>query len=140
LELVALQPVQLVSMETVPGAMAKLPFEGEAVTPPMAQPATRSKAGARSRAASRIGNLIGSRERGHDSSGLRLARNELLEICAPYGKIPTLFSMSPAKPGQFQTTRYSLLQHLIRERKAQNVTTRMPFPECLHQKQRGLLR
>ena len=45
LELVALQPVQLVSMVEVPGEMAKVPFEEVMVAVPPPQPAIRIKTG-----------------------------------------------------------------------------------------------
>jgi hypothetical protein len=46
-ELVALQPVQFVSIAVVPGVIAKMPFDGFADTPPLVQPAASSSAGAR---------------------------------------------------------------------------------------------
>src|ERR1039458_697340 len=45
--LAALQPVQLVSMEPVPGEMEKVEFEGSAVTRPAEHPAANSSAGAK---------------------------------------------------------------------------------------------
>ena len=69
LALVALQPVQLVSMEPVPGEMMKLAFEGSAVTLPTAQPATTSRAGAKRIAAIRSGNVLGKGERTHEFPG-----------------------------------------------------------------------
>ena len=45
------------SMEPVPGAMAKVEFDGSAVTRPAEQPAARSSAGAKSIARIRIGSL-----------------------------------------------------------------------------------
>jgi len=51
--LIALHPVQLVSMELVPGKIAKLALAGIAVTSPLAQPASRSSAGNTNRAATR---------------------------------------------------------------------------------------
>jgi hypothetical protein len=42
----ALQPVQLVSKLAVPGAMAKTPVEGLALTPPEPQPASTKTMGA----------------------------------------------------------------------------------------------
>ena len=45
---VALQPVQLVSSEAVPGEMLKAPVEGLADTPPELQPASTSAKGATS--------------------------------------------------------------------------------------------
>jgi hypothetical protein len=99
LELVALHPVQLVSMELVPGAMAKLAFEGEAMTPAPAQPASKIKAGARSRKTRRSGNLPDEWERAHEPPELRSRRKELAAICAPHGKIPILSSSSMTNPG-----------------------------------------
>jgi hypothetical protein len=99
LELDALQPVQLVSMETVPGAMAKLEFDGEAMTPPAAQPASKIKAGARSRKTRRSGNLLNPWKRTHEPPELRAGRKELAKICASRGKIPILSSSSPQNPG-----------------------------------------
>jgi hypothetical protein len=46
--LVALQPVQLVSMEPVRGVTEKAEFAGVAVTRPLPQPAAKSSAGANS--------------------------------------------------------------------------------------------
>jgi hypothetical protein len=46
--LVALQPVQFVSMAAAPGAIEKAAFEEFAVTSPLPQPAANSSAGVRS--------------------------------------------------------------------------------------------
>jgi hypothetical protein len=43
LELVALHPVQLVSMEVIPGEIEKLELEEAAVTPALAQPETNHR-------------------------------------------------------------------------------------------------
>src|ERR1035441_1917766 len=51
--LVALQPVQLVSMLPVPGAIVKVPFDGLAVTPPPPQPARITSAGTRAMVSAR---------------------------------------------------------------------------------------
>ena len=51
--LVALQPVQFVSMELEPGAMENVPLEGFPETVPPAQPAKTMRAGARRKGRSR---------------------------------------------------------------------------------------
>jgi hypothetical protein len=54
--LVALQPVQLVSMVTVPGLIENVPFDGLAVTlPPLPQPAAASARGTSAIASPRNG-------------------------------------------------------------------------------------
>jgi hypothetical protein len=81
LGLVALQPVQLVSIETVPGERVKVALEGSALTPPPAQPATTTRAGKR----------IAARRSGMDrmraGSGTRAACEAGIAICAPRSKM-----------------------------------------------------
>ena len=96
-ELVVLQPVQLVSIETVPGEMLKLAFEGVAVTLPMPHPATISKAGARRKPASRRDILLSRLERTDQSLDLRTERKEPAAICASYAKVTFLFSTSEVR-------------------------------------------
>ena len=52
--LVALQPVQLVSIEAVPGAIENVGLVGSALTPPPAQPANTTSTGPRSAARMRV--------------------------------------------------------------------------------------
>jgi hypothetical protein len=79
--------------------MAKFAFEGEAITPPPAQPASKIKAGARSRKTRRSGNLPDGRQRTQEPLEVRFGRKELAAICASHGKIPILSSFSIANPG-----------------------------------------
>src|ERR1700677_3225551 len=76
--LVALQPVQLVSIAPVPGDKLNVALEGSAVTPPPAQPATAKTMGGKSIAASRSGCL---RVFAHASPQLRWERAERSAIC-----------------------------------------------------------
>jgi hypothetical protein len=76
--LVALQPVQLVSIVPVPGDKLKVALEGSAVTPPPAQPATARSMGGKSIAASRSGRL---RVFAQASPQLRWERAERSAIC-----------------------------------------------------------
>ena len=87
-ELVVLQPVQLVSMEPVPGEMEKLEFEGSAATRTLVQPAATSSAGARSRATALSGGLR-RRECAHLSPLLCFV-GEATANCSKYGKMPKL--------------------------------------------------
>jgi hypothetical protein len=52
-ELVALQPVQLVSIDAVPGVMEKVPFDGLAATIPPPHPASKQSAGIIAKASTR---------------------------------------------------------------------------------------
>ena len=114
--LVVLQPVQLVSMELAPGAMAKVALEGAAVTPAPAQPATASMRGGRRSAASRSGSLPGAWERKRKLPRLRAGRMERAAICLLCARIP-LPSSVPKDCIQF-----------IRHWCVQNVPHRRLFP------------
>ena len=89
---VVLQPVQLVSMKSVPGDRLKVAFEGSAATPPAAQPAKANSTGGSSSAASLEASLLKVRERAHICAGLAVGRSEPAASCPPYGKIPILSS------------------------------------------------
>jgi hypothetical protein len=56
--LVPLQPVQLVSIEGVPGAIEKVGLVETALTPPVAQPASTSSAGPSNKAGIRVSNFV----------------------------------------------------------------------------------
>src|SRR5580658_3364411 len=87
LEFVVLQPVQLVSMEPVPGAIEKLPLDGAAVTPPPAQPAT-AKRTAGNRSARSLGDEAKSpRERMHESRRFRQGKGAVAASWGLCGKI-----------------------------------------------------
>ena len=101
--LVVLQPVQLVSMEPVPGAMLKAELEGSAATCPSLQPATTSRAGTRSKARARRGRP-GRRGRTH-LPDFFCREGEAEAICALYGKIPRLLLMLHRK-GYSRSTTY----------------------------------
>src|SRR5580658_1928757 len=102
--LVALHPVQLVSIVLVPGERLKVELEGSAVTAPPAQPATASSTGGKSIAASRRGSF---RVRAHVSPGLRAVRAAPAAICRRCGKIPVLSSIPAA------ITRVPMIQGLL---------------------------
>ena len=88
---VALQPVQLVSMEPVPGESAKLPFEGSAVTGPLPQPAATSKAGATRIAAIRNGNLLREGERTHEFPEFEWGNEPSAASCANCRNVSVAF-------------------------------------------------
>ena len=87
LVLAVLQPVQFVSMELAPGVMEKVAFEGSAVTPPPAQPATASMRGGRIIAVRRRGSLLRPRELADTRSPLRSGRKGLEAICTRNGRM-----------------------------------------------------
>lgn len=88
---VALQPVQLVSMEPVPGESVKLPFEGSAVTGPPPQPAATSKAGATRIAAIRNGNLLRKGERTREFPGFEWGNEPSVASCANCRNVSVAF-------------------------------------------------
>jgi hypothetical protein len=81
LALLALQPVQLVSMEPVPGEMEKVEFEGSAVTRPAEHPAASSSAGARSAVSIRIGSLRTDNFPMRDSGGFAQRSEPVFVTC-----------------------------------------------------------
>lgn len=83
--LAALQAVQFVSIELVPGKIEKVAFDGLAVTCP-AQPATASNAGSR-----RTGKKRSQSDRARKSPGVPPGRDPSVVICAVCNKISGTF-------------------------------------------------
>ena len=88
--LVALQPVQLVSIEPVPGESEKLALEGSALTRPLAQPATTSSVGGSRKEAMRRASLLKTRECADFFAAVCGGCEGVAATCAPYGTIPIL--------------------------------------------------
>ena len=90
---VALQPVQLVSIETVPGEMEKLFLEGPAMTPPPAQPAITRRKGTIRLARTRLCNLtplIGPRKDHNVVFGRSKFHRMVVPKRGPSGGIPVI--------------------------------------------------